>query len=152
LRNVVSAFERSGADCLGRPQPLEIQHATPMQQAIATARRSWLGHNPNSFIYSAEERFVQAGSVAIAYRRNVFETLGLFDERFDACEDVEFNTRIDRAGLKCFFTPRIAVPYHPRGSMAGLVYQMSRYGRGRLRLAQKHPHSLSLPAMAPMLL
>jgi glycosyltransferase involved in cell wall biosynthesis len=151
LRHVASAFERSGADCLGRPQPLEIDSATPVQQAIATARRCWLGHNPSSFIYSAEERFVAASSVAVAYRREVFERIGLFDERFDACEDVEFNTRIDCAGMTCFFTPRIAVPYHPRGTMRGLVYQMTRYGRGRLRLARKHPHSLSLPAVAPML-
>ena len=136
IRNVVSAFERSGADCLGRPQPLEIAGASPVQEAIATAPRSWLGHNPSSFIFAAEERFVAASSVAIAYRRSVFEKVGFFDERFDACEDVEFNTRIDRAGLKCFFTPRIAVRYHPRGTMPGLVYQMTRYGRGRLRLAE----------------
>ncbi|MFL5340221.1 MAG: glycosyltransferase family 2 protein [Gemmataceae bacterium] len=151
IRNVISAFERSDADCLGRPQPLEISEASLVQEAIATARRSWLGHNPGSFIYSTEERFVEASSVATAYRRTVFEQVGVFDERFDACEDVEFNTRIDRAGMKCFFTPRIAVHYHPRGTMGGLVRQMTRYGRGRLRLAQKHPHSLSLPAVAPML-
>ena len=28
--------------------------------------------------------------------------------------------------------------------------QMARYGRGRLRLAAKHPRSLSLPALAPL--
>src|SRR6266700_3430513 len=49
---VASAFKRSGADCLGRPQPLEIDEATPVQQAIATARRCWLGHNPSSFIFA----------------------------------------------------------------------------------------------------
>jgi succinoglycan biosynthesis protein ExoA len=80
----------------------------------------------------------------------VFEKVGLFDERFDACEDVEFNTRIDAAGLKCYFTPMIAVHYYPRSSIKGLAYQMSRYGRGRLRLAGKHPRSLSIPAIAPM--
>src|SRR5260370_39856423 len=63
LRQVASAFKRSGADCLGRPQPLEIDEATPVQQAIATARRCWLGHNPSSFIFAAEERFVEASSV-----------------------------------------------------------------------------------------
>lgn len=150
LQKMAAAFERSGADCLGRPQPLEIAGASPVQQAIALARRSWLGHNPNSFIFSANEQFVKASSVAVAYRRQVFEKVGFFDERFDACEDVEFNTRIDAAGLKCWFTPDIVVHYHPRSSIKGLAHQMSRYGRGRFRLAAKHPHSLSAPALAPM--
>ncbi|HLW65952.1 MAG TPA: glycosyltransferase family 2 protein [Gemmataceae bacterium] len=150
LQKMVASFERSGADCLGRPQPLEIGDATLMQEAIALARRSWLGHNPSSHIYSDQEQFVAASSVAVAYRREVFEKLGHFDEQFDACEDVEFNTRIDRAGLKCYFTPEIAVHYHPRSSIPGLICQMSRYGRGRIRLARKHPHSLTLPALVPM--
>jgi succinoglycan biosynthesis protein ExoA len=150
LQKMAAAFQRSGADCLGRPQPLEITGASHVQQAIALARRSWLGHNPSSFIFSSNERFVEASSVAVAYRREVFEKIGFFDERFDACEDVEFNTRIDAAGLKCWFTPDIVVHYHPRSSIKGLARQMSRYGRGRFRLAAKHPHSLSAPAIAPM--
>lgn len=150
LRKVAAAFKRSGADCLGRPQPLEINGASVVQEAIAMARRSPLGHNPSSYIYSSHEGFVEASSVAVAYRRSVFETVGLFDERFDACEDVEFNSRVDAAGLKCFFAPDIAVHYHPRSSVPALVYQMSRYGRGRLRLAHKHRQPLSAPAAAPM--
>lgn len=150
LRKLASAFERSDADSIGRPQPLEIHHATPLQEAVAQARRSWFGHNPDSHIYSDREGFVKASSVAVAYRRRVFETIGYFDESFDACEDVEFNHRLDSAGLSCFFTPDIAVHYHPRNSLKGLFYQMCRYGRGRMRLAAKHPGALSLPALAPM--
>lgn len=151
LKKLASAFERSGADSLGRPQPLEIHHAAPLQEAIAQARRSWLGHNPSSHIYSAREGFVPASSVAVAYHRRVFEALGCFDESFDACEDVEFNHRLDAAGFTCFFTPDIVVHYHPRKSLGGLFKQMSRYGSGRMRLAAKHPRAISLPAIAPLL-
>ena len=83
------------------------------------------------------EGFVPPQSVAIAYRREVFDRIGLFDERFDACEDVEFNQRADEAGLTCFFTPRVAVHYHPRSTLSGLFRQMARYGRGRVRLARR---------------
>lgn len=151
IRKAVRAFEQSGADCLGRPQPLEIGEASSLQEAIAIARRSWLGHNPSSHIYSSQSRFVKASSVAVAYRRHVFETVGQFDEQFDACEDVEFNHRIDQAGMTCWFAPEIAVHYHPRTTMRGLMNQMSRYGRGRIRLAGKHPRSLTAPALAPMI-
>jgi len=143
LRNLADAFARSGADCVGRPQPLDVAEATTVQRAIALARSSRLGHHPDSYIYSSEEKFVQPQSVAVAYRRAVFDTVGTFDETFDACEDVEFNHRIASAGLSCFFTPRVAVSYYPRASLGALFRQMVRYGRGRVRLLRKHPQTFT---------
>jgi succinoglycan biosynthesis protein ExoA len=151
LRELADAFDRSDAACVGRPQPLDVVHATPLQRAIAAARSSCLGHHPASFIYSSAERFVRPQSVAVAYRREVFETVGLFDENFDACEDVEFNERVERAGLRCFFSPRVQVQYHPRATLRGLFRQMARYGRGRMRLLRKHPATLSLACLVPAL-
>jgi succinoglycan biosynthesis protein ExoA len=151
LSKLAGAFERSGADCIGRPQPLDIAGATRLQRAIAAARASRLGHHPGSFIYSSQEGFVPAESVAVAYRRWVFNLLGEFDDRFDACEDVEFNHRVDRAGLRCFFAPEAAVRYAPRSTLGGLWRQMVRYGRGRVRLARKHPETISFGMIPPPL-
>ena len=149
LRKLAAAFERSGADCIGRPQPLDIAGASRLQRAIAAARSSRLGHHPDSFIYASEEQFVPAKSVAVAYRRKVFEQVGYFDENFDACEDVELNHRIDLAGLKCFFTPEVAVHYAPRDTLRGLFRQLVRYGRGRVRLLRKHPETFSVSSLVP---
>jgi succinoglycan biosynthesis protein ExoA len=149
LAEVVGAFRRSGADCVGRPQPLDVTGATRLQRAIAAARSSRLGHHPGSHIYSSAEGFVPPQSVAVAYRRSVFEKVGLFDEAFDACEDVEFNQRVAQAGLRCFFTPQVQVRYHPRASLAGLFRQLVRYGRGRMRLCRKHPETFSAGSFLP---
>src|SRR5262249_10983874 len=100
-------------------------------------------------IYASAEGFWPPQSVGVAYRREVFERVGLFDESFDACEDVEFNHRVDRAGLRCFFTPRVAARYVPRASLRGLFRQMVRYGRGRARLCRKHPETFSPRGFAP---
>ena len=151
LRNVVDAFESTGADTLGRPQPLDAPNPSPFQRAVAVARASRLGHNPESDIFSDEAKFVPPQSTAIAYRREVFHRVGLFDERFDACEDVEFNHRVHAAGLTCFFSPKLKVVYHPRGSWKGLFVQLGRYGSGRARLAAKQIESLTLPALVPPL-
>jgi succinoglycan biosynthesis protein ExoA len=151
LGNLADAFERSGADCVGRPQPLNVAQATAVQKAIAACRATRLGHHPASFIYSSGERFVKASSVAVAYRREVFETVGPFDEDFDACEDVEFNHRADGAGFRCFFTPRVQLRYHPRGTLTSLVRQMIRYGRGRVRLLRKHRDTFTLAGFVPAL-
>src|SRR5262249_17470578 len=87
--------------------------------------------------------------VAVAYRRSVFETVGLFDEAFDACEDVELNHRVAQAGLRCYFTPRVAVHYFPRSRLTALFRQMMRYGAGRVRLLRKHPVTFPLPSFVP---
>jgi polysaccharide deacetylase family protein (PEP-CTERM system associated) len=149
LEDLADAFARSGADCIGRPQPLDVTDATPLQRAIAVARSSFLGHHPASYIYDSGERYVKPQSVGVAYRRDVFKTVGLFDESFDACEDVEFNHRVDRAGLRCFFSPKAQIRYHPRSTLRGLFQQLSRYGRGRARLLWKHPETFSLSSTAP---
>ncbi|MGL4942270.1 MAG: glycosyltransferase family 2 protein [Thermoguttaceae bacterium] len=149
LSNIERTLASTDADSLGRPQPLEMKGATRLQVAIAAARRSPLGHHPDSFIYANEGRFVPASSVAVVYRNTVFGQVGFFDEDFDACEDVEFNTRLDAAGLRCWFEPSIAIHYVPRGSFAGLAKQLFRYARGRVRLARKHPATFSLKSFAP---
>lgn len=151
LTKLVDAFETSGADTLGRPQPLRAESPTAFQNAVSAARSSWLGHNPDSAIFSDVARFVPADNVAVAYRREVFDKVGLFDESFDACEDVEINTRVRQAGLTCFFTPTIAVEYQPRSSLDGLLHQMARYGRGRARLANKHLATVTLASLIPPL-
>jgi GT2 family glycosyltransferase len=149
LRNLVQVFEHHGVESVGRPQPLDVNGASPLQRAIALARASRLGHNPGSFIYSAEGQFVPPQSVAVAYRRDVFDRIGEFDESFDACEDVEFNTRLADVGGRCYLAPELTVRYHPRGSLRGLVIQMLRYGRGRARLLLKHPRTFSVSSLVP---
>jgi len=150
LDELVAAFQRSDADCVGRPQPLDVADASPLQRAISAARSSPLGHHPASHVYSAHEGYVPSSSVAVAYRRSVFDAVGLFDEEFDACEDVEFNHRVDRAGLRCYLTPRVAVRYRPRASFRGLFRQMARYGRGRMRLLRKHRDTFSWGTVVPL--
>lgn len=151
LKNLSEAFAASGADSLGRPQPLDIDNPTPFQRAVSAARSSRLGHNPDSDIYSNEAKFVPPQSTAVAYSRSVFARIGLFDNEFDACEDVEFNERVHAAGLTCYFTPTVKIVYEPRGSFRALFYQLGRYGGGRAKLAFKHPKSLSAPALVPPL-
>lgn len=151
LANVNAMMKAPEIDALGRPQPLLHENLTPIQNAIALARGSKLGHQPDSFIYSDKPQIVPAQSVAVSYRKTVFDKIGLFDGKFDACEDCELNQRFDNAGLKCYFTPEIGVNYIPRDSFAKLWKQMIRYAKGRVRLQRKHPGSCSIKLIVPAL-
>ncbi len=152
LTHVDQAMRKPGVFALGRPQPLFLDNANQTQRAIAMARNSRVGHHPDSFIYSDQPQIVPAISTAVAYRREVFDRIGLFDEHFDACEDCELNYRFDQTEMSCYFTPDIAIRYKPRRSISGLFRQMFRYGRGRVRLAKKHPKSFSWKMFLPALL
>ncbi|MDR3108685.1 MAG: glycosyltransferase family 2 protein [Planctomycetaceae bacterium] len=143
------AFQDETIDCLGRPQPLELRNANAIQLAIAAARRSPLGHHPDSFIYANKPCIAPAISIAVAYRRCVFERVGRFDETFDAAEDAEFNYRCDKAEQRCLFEPESAIRYVPRKTISGLFRQLVRYGRGRIKLTRKHPETFSLKSTLP---
>jgi succinoglycan biosynthesis protein ExoA len=85
------------------------------------------------------------------YRKEVFDRVGTFDPAFDACEDVEFNWRVERAGLACVTSPRLAVEYEARRGYGALFRQMRRYGIGRARLAKKHAGATSFGQLVPLL-
>jgi succinoglycan biosynthesis protein ExoA len=137
LVRLVEIFRNTGASCLCRPQPLMSLAA--WGQAIAAARHSPMGHNPGSDIYKSTPAFTDPRSAGAAYDRRVLVELGGYDERFDACEDVEFNHRVAQAGFKSYRHPDLAVRYRPRDSLGALYRQMCRYGRGRARLLARHP-------------
>jgi GT2 family glycosyltransferase len=151
FKNLVRCFRVSGAACLGRPQPLLAAEPGTWAAAIAAARSSPLGHHPGSLIYSDHEGFARAASMGAAYRPWVFDRIGYVDESFDACEDLEFNTRLDAAGLDCFTSPTLAVHYYARESLGGLFRQLRRYGFGRFRYLLRHPRTLSAGQLAPPL-
>ena len=149
LANVAECFKISGADCLGRPQPLDPPGLSPFQEAVALARGSRLGHGGDSLIYSEYEGFASPVSNGAAYARHVFKQVGYVDETFDACEDVEFNYRIEQAELTCYTNPKLTIHYYPRENLRALWRQMVRYGEGRFRFIRKHPNALTLNQLIP---
>jgi GT2 family glycosyltransferase len=150
LSDSVRIMQETGAQCLCRPQPLTWPGNTWFQDTVANARATLIGHGRDSTIYATDvEGFINPTSSGAAYRRSVFERIGLYDERFDACEDVEFNHRVYRAGIPSYTSPQLTVAYQPRSSLWGLFQQTLRYGRGRFRLMQKHKEAASLSQLVP---
>jgi cellulose synthase/poly-beta-1,6-N-acetylglucosamine synthase-like glycosyltransferase len=149
LKNTAACLEKSGAACLGRPQPLDPPGLTEFQKAVALARASKLGHGGDSLIFGQYEGFASPVSNGATYRKEVFEKAGYLDEAFDACEDVEFNYRVEQAGCTCYTSPKLTVRYYPRENLQGLMRQMQRYGSGRRRFTRKHPKALTLNQLIP---
>lgn len=153
LEDTAKILDETGADCLCRPQPLLAYAPDGIGRVIADVRASTLGHGRDSLIYDmVHAGFVPPASSGATYRASIFDQLGGYDENFDACEDVEFNTRVAASGFRAYTDPRLAVYYEPRRSLRGLWRQMMRYGIGRVRLARKHPDAASVAQWAPAVL
>ena len=150
LRDAVELFERTRADCLCRPQPLTMAGNTLFQEVVAHTRATALGHARDSTIFTTNgEGLVNPSSSGAMYRREVFGRVGFFDERLDACEDVDFNYRVFKAGLRSFYSTKLKVIYEPRKNLRSLWKQMERYGQGRCRLMRKHPDAFSVSQIVP---
>ncbi len=151
LEDTAAILGQTGAGCLSRPQPLLAPSATRTGEVIAQARTSWLAGGRNVRAYDMHTTgFVDPVIGGATYRREVFDKVGFFDENFDGCEDVEFNTRVRKAGIQAYTDPKLAVYYAPRTNIRGLFQQMIRNGRGRMRLARKHPETFSKSTLLPV--
>lgn len=147
LADTAEILERSEAACLCRAQPLDGPAVTRTGQVIALARACWLGRGPDGM---ARLDSVEAATHGAAYRRRVFDRVGLYDENFDACEDLEFQTRVWKAGIEAHTDTRLTVHDRPRGTLRELLWQMVRIGRGTNRLMRKHPDCASVAQVAPL--
>jgi cellulose synthase/poly-beta-1,6-N-acetylglucosamine synthase-like glycosyltransferase len=139
VRQSVDALERSGADAAGGV--IEAVGTGPVAEAVAAAVRSRFGVGSVAFRQAKDEGFVDTIAFA-AYRRDVFERIGLFDEELVRDQDDELNYRLRACGGKLFLDPRIRTRYFVRSTLRGLWRQYFDYGLWKVRVLQKHPRAM----------
>jgi glycosyltransferase involved in cell wall biosynthesis len=153
LQEVAACFARADARCLGRYVEQLLPEGTAFQRATGLARKSVLGRNPHSGRFVEREAcWLSPLGVATVYRREVFAEFGLYDESLDTNEDVELNYRLERAGLRAWYSPRLRYQLQPRDRTLRLLRQMYRYGVGKCRFVRRHPEARRLAYLAPTLL
>jgi len=84
-----------------------------------------------------------------AYRREVFEQIGYFDERLVRNQDDEFNYRVVRSGWKIRLSQRIRSRYYVRASMGRLYRQYRQYGYWKVYVNRLHGSVTTLRQMVP---
>ncbi len=121
---------------------------TPAAQANGWARTSAFG--PGKGPYTARQKEAYVTTVQCGgYRRDVLDTVGVFDEEIGVGEDEEINWRIVKAGYKILFTPEIQFYYYARPTLAALFKQYLWYGDARTLVLRKHPDFLRIKHLAP---
>jgi hypothetical protein len=80
-------------------------------------------------------------TINLAFRREVFDKVGGFDETFAYGSDVDFSWRLIEAGYRIRSVPD-AVVRHDWGTWRRQLRRAYLYGRARTRLYRKHRHRL----------
>ncbi|PYQ23837.1 MAG: glycosyltransferase family 2 protein [Acidobacteria bacterium] len=118
LSRCVEALEATGADNVGGAQ--RAQARTFFQRALCAALRSPLGVGGARYRSAENEGFVDTVFLG-AFRRRVFETVGLYDSRAVTNEDAELNQRLLAAGGRIYLSRDIVVHYYPRATLPALL-------------------------------
>jgi GT2 family glycosyltransferase len=84
------------------------------------------------------EHVDECPTINMAFRREVFERIGGFDESFQYGSDIDFSWRLTREGARIRYVPD-AVVVHDWGDSRRQIHRAIAYGRARAQLYRKHP-------------
>ena len=149
LRRCAGLLATTTADCVGGMIESRPGADTVVARAIALVMASRFGTGAGFRTGRAEPGPVDTLAFG-AYRREVFERIGGFDEELVRNQDDEFNLRLTRAGGVIWMDPSIRSPYWTRPTLRGLWRQYFEYGVYKVRVAQKHRGVASWRHLVPL--
>lgn len=118
---------KNGEDVSGGPRPNIAEDDNPWKQTLLLAEKSMFGSSIASYRRSHHKTYVKSVFHG-AYKKEVFEKAGLFNENLGRTEDNEMHYRITKAGYKICYSPDIVSYQHTRNTWKGMIKQ--KYGNG----------------------
>lgn len=122
----VACLER-GENITGGPRPNIAEEDTPWKHTLMLAEDSLFGSSIAPYRKGHHRTYVKSVFHG-AYRREVFEKAGLFNEALGRTEDNEMHYRIRQAGYKICYDPQIISYQHTRNTWKKMIKQ--KYGNG----------------------
>lgn len=126
VSNVVEQMER-GESIVGGQRITIFEGKRPFARLLAHAESSVFGSGVASYRRKAPRRYVKTLAHA-AYRKEVFERCGVFNENLVRTEDNELHYRMRRAGFRFCQCPEIYSYLHARNTLKGMIKQ--KWGNG----------------------
>ena len=126
VRKNVEVLE-SGEYVSGGIRPNIIDENTPWKELLLLAEQSMFGSSIAPYRRSEKKSYVKSIFHG-AYRREVFDKIGYYNEQLGRTEDNEIHYRMREAGFKICYSPDIISYQHTRNSLKGMLKQ--KYGNG----------------------
>lgn len=119
IARCVDALQRSGADAVGGVLKTEPRIHTLQARAIALILSHPLGTGGATFRTGSDSPREVDTVFGGCYKKEIFDRVGLFNEKLIRSQDIEMNTRIRRAGGKILLDPSIVCTYYPKSTLSG---------------------------------
>ena len=149
IQKCIMLLEETGAQNVGGI--MLPRGDTPVQKAIALAMQHPVGVGDARFHRGNYSGYVDTVYLG-AFRKSIFDRIGMYDTNLKTNEDAELNLRIIRSGGRIYLDSSLKVEYIPRSSFKQLIVQYFRYGKGRCFTTLKHKKFTSWRQLAPVLL
>lgn len=120
-------LQESGEYVTGGVRPCVIEDPNAWKNTLLEVENSLFGSSIAGSRHSNEKKYVKSMFHA-AYRREVFEKAGLFNESLLRTEDNEMHYRVRNAGYKLCFDPDIVSYQYARSSLKKMIKQ--KFGNG----------------------
>jgi succinoglycan biosynthesis protein ExoA len=147
----VEALERGRGDNVGGVWEIRPGANGWVARAIAAAAAHPLAVGDARYRYAATPAAVDTVPFG-AFRRELLERVGPFDESLHANEDYEFNVRVRQGGGVVWLDPAIRSDYTARPTLGALARQYWRYGFWKARMLRRYPETLRWRQAGPPLL
>ena len=120
-------LQEAGEFVTGGVRPCLIEEPTPWRETLLEVENALFGSGIADSRHCDKKKYVKSMFHA-AYRRSVFDRVGLFNEKLLRTEDNEMHYRIRKAGYKLCFDPEIISYQFARSSLKKMIKQ--KYGNG----------------------
>lgn len=149
-RNVYNI--KSGEDVVGGGRPNITSDVSSWKLTLLAAEDSLFGSSVASYRRPATQKEYLDSLFHAAYKREVIQTVGGFNEDLGRTEDNEFHYRIRKAGYKMCCCPDIISYQHSRNNLKDMIRQKYSNGRWIGLTVSECPGCLSYFHFAPFAL
>ncbi len=149
IENCVSYLDQTGADNVGGPWITVAPGKSLGARLVTAVLSNPFGVGNASYRTSEKEGFVDTVPFG-AFRRELFNRVGLYNEKLVRNQDTDLNARIRKAGGKIYLTPALSTYYHPVKNFYRLLRQTFRNNLWHLFTLRENAHSLEFRHLAPV--
>jgi len=144
VRRCVKVLAENSNGVVGAPCDVRPATNTLMARAIAAAVSNRFGIGDAKYrLQSGKAEQESVDTVAFScFRKELWESLGGFNEELLANEDYDFNYRVRVSGGSVLLDRTEHCDYFARATLGGLARQYFRYGQWKARMLKLHPRSI----------
>lgn len=151
VERCVTALNQGLGDNVGGVWDIRPQTDMPMAKAIAVAAAHPLAVGNALYRHAKKAAYVDTVPFG-AFKRDLLDRIGMFDETLLTNEDYEFNARIRKSGGTIWLDPEIRCIYYARKNLGDLGKQYWRYGFWKAQMIKRYPKTLRLRQALPPLM